>query len=263
MTPALLEARGISWGVDGRRVLGPFSFALRARECLAVIGPNGAGKTTLLRLALGLLAPTAGELGLDGVPFAKLGRRDLARRLAYVPQMRATDLPLTVEELVSQGRFPHLPRWRLGLGAHDHGVVAEAMAAVGITAFAARRVGELSGGEQQAVALAAALAQEPEALFLDEPTAHLDPAHQREVAKLIRSAGLKQGKAVLLATHDVNLAARVADRVLALREGSILALASPAEVLTPTGLEELFAAPFRLVAHGPRPSSLIEWEDDE
>ncbi len=263
MRAPLLEARNVTWGVDGRRILGPLSFALEGRECVAVIGPNGAGKTTLLRLALGLLVPDSGRWSLDGVPFPELSRRVLARRLAYVPQMRAADVPLSVEELVAHGRYPHHRRLRLALSAGDHEVIARSLDAVGIGHLAAHPIAQLSGGEQQAAALAAALAQEPEILVLDEPTAHLDPRHQRDVAELIRAAGLVQGKAVLVATHDVNLAARVADRVLALRQGSILALGPPAEILTSQVLEELFATPFRIVADGERPMSLLAWDDDE
>lgn len=262
MRAQLLMAQAVTWETGGRRILGPLTFSLGANECLAVIGPNGAGKTTLLRLALGLLAPSSGSWRLDGIPYSELTRRDVARRLAYVPQMRSVNLPLSVEELVAQGRYPHLGRLRLGLGAHDHEVIARAIEAAGIGQLKGRAVAELSGGEQQAAALAAALAQEPEVLVLDEPTAHLDPRHQLEVARLVHAAGTAQGKAVLVATHDVNLAARVADRVLALRQGSILALAPPRTVLTPEVLEELFAAPFRMVDSGERPLSVIEWGND-
>ncbi|MCB1054512.1 MAG: ABC transporter ATP-binding protein [Acidobacteria bacterium] len=262
MTPAqpLLACRAVEWQTGGRRILGPLDLELTAGETLAVIGPNGAGKTTLLRLVAGLLEPTAGEVRLRGEPYPSIPRRRLAHHVAYVPQIRPARVPLSVEEVVLQGRFPHLSRWRLAPSEADFAAVREALAVVGIADLRHRRLDELSGGERQAAYVAAALAQEGELLILDEPTTHLDPRHQRGLSELLLRLGRRRRHGVLAATHDLHLASRVADRVLALRDGRILALGSTEEVLRPGVLEDLFDTPFRLLAEGRRQVPVLELE---
>ncbi|MFP3941029.1 MAG: ABC transporter ATP-binding protein [Thermoanaerobaculia bacterium] len=253
----LLAARGVTWRAGGRTILGPLDLEVDRGESLAVVGPNGAGKTTLLRLLTGLLTPAAGELRFAGRPFAAHGRKGLARGIAYVPQIRPMRVPLTVEEVVLLGRYPHLRPLQLAPGREDFQAVAEALRLVEIEELRHRPVDELSGGERQSVFIAAALAQEAEVLVLDEPTTHLDPRHQREVAALLPRLRGEGGRTVVTATHDLNFASLTANRLLALKAGRPLATGSPAELLEPGTLSALFEAPFEVVRPGERPVTLL------
>jgi iron complex transport system ATP-binding protein len=253
-----LRIRGLGWNPAGRRVLGPLDLELPAGACLAVVGPNGAGKTTLMRLIAGVLAPSEGTVEWRGEDLPALPARARARRLAYVPQVRPARVPLSVEQLILLGRYPYLSRWRLGPGREDFAAVRQAAIWVGVEALLPRPLDELSGGERQAVYLAAALAQETELLVLDEPTAHLDARHQRDLAGLIVRLRRETERTVLLATHDLNLASLAADVVVALADGDIVAQGPPAEVIRPEVLREVFAAPFTVVRGGARPVTLLE-----
>ncbi len=252
--PPVLSARGLIREERGRGksgwTLGPLDFDVAAGECLAIVGPNGAGKTTLLRCLAGLRAPSGGMIAHRGRDFSGLSRRELALRIAYVPQVRPANVPLTVREAVELGRYPHLSPFQLAPSAADHRAVGRALAAAGIEEFAERPLDELSGGERQMAWIAAALAQEAEVLILDEPTTHLDPRHQRDVAGLLHRLHREEGATVLLATHDLDLAGLLGDRVLALRSGRIRALGPPREVLAAGSLAALFDAPFREVPDG-------------
>ena len=222
-----------------------------------MVGPNGAGKTTLLRLLAGVLSPSEGERRFDGRTFDAYGRKGLARQIAYVPQLRPVRVPLTVEEVVLLGRYPHLGALQLAPAQEDFRAVAEALAVVEIEALRRRPVDELSGGERQAVYIAAALAQEGELLILDEPTTHLDPKHQREIAALLPRLRRDAGRTVITATHDLNFAALTASRVVALQDGRVLQSGPPREILSPEVLERLFHAPFEVVRPGERPITLL------
>ena len=259
--PVFVDCRGLAWEAGGRRVVGPVDLAVTPGECLVVVGPNGAGKTSLLRLVTGLLEPTAGELRLRGRPYAELSRRELARAIAYVPQIRPARVPLTVEEFVLLGRHPHLGRLQLAPRPADYAAVGEALSRVGIEGLRGRPVDELSGGERQSVYIAAALAQEAELLVLDEPTTHLDPRHQAEVASLLARIARAGHRTVLAATHDLVFAALVADRVVALSGGRIAADGPPADILRPALLGELFGARFELAGGGARPVPVLRIED--
>jgi len=260
MTPTaevLIAARGLAWEVGGRAVLEGIDLTVHRGEHLVLVGPNGAGKTTLLRLLTGLTRPSRGEITFAGRPYRHLSRRHLARRLACVPQVRPARVPFTVEELVLQGRFPHLSPWQLAPSARDFAAVEEALSRGGVRELRHRRLDELSGGERQSAYIAAALAQEAQVLVLDEPTTHLDPRHQREVTSLLLRLGAGAGHTVLTATHDLTFAARVADRVVALKGGRILAAGTPEEMITPDLLGELFDAPFHVIDHGGHPVTLL------
>jgi len=257
----LVRASGVAWEHRGRRIVGPIDLDVGAGECLIVLGPNGAGKTTLLRLLSGLLAPSAGEVAWRGAPYRDLSRRQLARRMAYVPQIRPARVPLTVEEVVLLGRYPHLGRLQLAPRPQDFAAVNAALAQVGIEELRRRPVDELSGGERQSVYIAAALAQEAEMLVLDEPTTHLDPRHQREVVSLLARIARGTARTVVAATHDLTFAALVADRLVALAAGRVAAIGTPAEILRPAVLEELFASRFRLVGDAARPIPVLSLED--
>jgi ABC-type cobalamin/Fe3+-siderophores transport system ATPase subunit len=256
--PGLLSARGLGWGAGGRHILGPVDLDVRRGECLVAVGPNGAGKTTLLRLLTGLLRPAAGDIAWRGMPFSSLSRRALARRIAYVPQIRPAHVPLAVEEVVLLGRYPHLSAFQMAPRSADFDAVEEALRLVGIQELRARPVDELSGGERQAVFIAAALAQEAELLVLDEPTIHLDARHQSDLAVLLLRLKAESGRTVVLATHDLNLASLLGDRLLALAGGKVLAVGPPQEIVRPDLLQRLFRARFEIVRGGARPVTVLE-----
>jgi iron complex transport system ATP-binding protein len=235
---ALLAARDVTFGYPGREVLRGVSLTLRAGELVALCGPNGAGKSTLLRVLLGLHAPRAGAVELGGAPVTSLGRREIARRAALLPQESPPEVPLTVREVVALGRLPHLGRFEPER-AEDLRAVDAALAATDTTAFADRPMTELSGGERHRVHLARALAQGAPVLLLDEPIAGLDLAHQLQALALLR-ATVDEGRGAIVALHELSLAARACDRILLLAEGAVAADAPPADVLTPEMLERVF-----------------------
>lgn len=259
----LLSARGLSRHEgrrEGRRLtLGPLDLDVAAGERVAVVGPNGAGKSTLLRLLAGILEPSAGTVriggeGPAGVDLSRLPRRAAARRIAYIPQHPPLEVPLPVERYLLLARYPHLAPGR-GPAAGDFAAVEAAIGAHDLAALRSRPLDALSGGERQLVQLAAAAVQDGEIWLVDEPTAHLDPAHQRAVAaRLAALEGATLGsalpRALVLATHDLNLAARLAERVVALAAGRIVADGPAAEVLAPESLGALYGAPFRAQGEG-------------
>jgi iron complex transport system ATP-binding protein len=224
-----LVARSLAAGYGARGVLHGIDLVLEPGVFVALVGPNGAGKSTLLRALAGLIRPTGGAVTLDGIEVATLSRAALAARIAVVPQTFDTLFPFTVREIVALGRSA-----RLGLFARptasDAAAVARAIDAQDLGALVDRRLDALSGGERQRVVLAMALAQEADVLLLDEPTAHLDPAHQigivRRAAELARSRGV----IALAVLHDLNLAA-LADRVVVLDAGRIAGDGAPATAL--------------------------------
>jgi iron complex transport system ATP-binding protein len=219
-----------------------------------VLGPNGSGKSTLLRLLLGVLAPAAGTVEFGGRPLASWGREALARAVGVVPQGEESVFPTTVRELVGMGRYPHLGPWRRE-GTEDRRAVEEAMRRADVAHLAARAVGTLSGGERQRARVARALAQAAPTLALDEPTASLDVAHEMAIFELLRGLA-ESGKTVLLVTHNLNLAARYADRLVLLEGGRVAAEGAPAEVLTRATVERVYGWPVEVVPHpGPGPDA--------
>jgi iron complex transport system ATP-binding protein len=258
--PAKVGIRDVGWEVAGQTILERIDVEIGASECVVVVGPNGAGKTTLLRLIAGLLEPSRGSMVWERTPYTALARRELASRIAYVPQSRPLHVPLTVEQLVMLGRYPYLSPLRLAPQASDFEAVGQAMELAGVAELRRRRLEDLSGGEKQSAYIAAALAQEAEVLVLDEPTTHLDPRHQREIAALVLRLNRHQRLSVVLATHDLNFASLLADRVMALQHGRVLAIGPPAELLQPERLAAIFGAPFSVVREGERPVTMLEME---
>jgi iron complex transport system ATP-binding protein len=264
-TVPLLDVRDVSftYGTYGGAFrLGTLSFALDPGDILGVIGPNGSGKTTLVRLLSKVFAPERGEIRVAGRPIARLSRRVLARQVAVVPQEPAWAFSFTVAELVLMGRHPH-GEGRLFEGPHDHRRAREAMALTGVLGLAREPVDRLSGGERQRVLLARALAQEPQLLLLDEPTSHLDLGHQRELVGLLRRLHRDRGMAIIVVSHDLNLVAELADRLLLLARGRAVRVGAPAEVLDEATLEAAYDCPVR-VEKGPvsgRPLVTIRWPE--
>ena len=220
-------------------VLRDVSFELESGEILAILGPNGSGKTTLLKITAGILRAGSGRVLIQGRDTDTISRRDLARMIGYVAQESSIRFPFTVMEFVLQGRFA---QGKL-LGFESERDVAEARVAMELTEttdFASRPVGELSGGERQRVMLARALASQPSLLVLDEPVANLDISHQVKMMSLVRRLAADQGMSAIVVTHELNLAAEFATRVLMLKSGAVLACGKPAEVMTEASLRNLF-----------------------
>ncbi|MCI8841024.1 MAG: ABC transporter ATP-binding protein [Oscillibacter sp.] len=230
----MLEAKNLSAGYPGRAVLAGVSLAARPGRVLVLLGPNGCGKSTLLRTMAGLLPPLGGEVLLDGR--RDYSPRQAAQRVAYLPQSR-TAPNITVRRLVLHGRFPYLSYPRR-YGREDYEAVDRALAAADALDLADRPLPELSGGQRQKAYLAMALAQETEAILMDEPTTFLDIRHQLEVLALVRRLA-EEGRGVVLALHDLCLALTAADDVAVLGEGRLLALGGPEAVYQSKVLERV------------------------
>ncbi|MCB9385638.1 MAG: heme ABC transporter ATP-binding protein [Bryobacterales bacterium] len=215
------------------------SMRLRPAELTAIVGPNGAGKSTLMGVLAGLLESYRGACRFDGRDLREWSKRALARRVAFVPQSLRLEFPFTAEQVVFMGRTPFCNG--LFESPQDRIAVERAMAQTDAQAFADRPFRELSGGERQRVALASALAQEPEALLLDEPTTFLDLKHQIHLYRLMRELA-REGRMVVAITHDLNLAAAYADRVIAMADGQVAADGPAAEVVTEALVQRVFDA---------------------
>lgn len=213
-------------------------------ELVAILGPNGAGKSTLLKILLGVLDPTGGTAEYEGVAAALWEPVERARRIGVLPQHEEPAFPVTVGELVAMGRYPHLGRWSRP-GPADRVAMASALERCRVADLVARPFATLSGGERQRVRLARALAQEPEALALDEPTASLDVAHEMEIWEILREEAAR-GFAVLLTTHHLNLAARYADRLVLIDGGRVTASGTPADVLRAETVSRVYGWPVRV-----------------
>ena len=230
------EELGVS--VDGARLLSEVSLHVEKGEFVGVVGPNGAGKSTLLRAIARLVDATEGAVSIEGVPAAKLGPREIARRLAIVGQHAPATHGFTALEVVLTGRYPHLGRFNVE-SERDRQVALAAMARTATAQFADRTATSLSGGERQRVFIARGLAQQPHILLLDEPTASLDVFHQFAVMELARDLA-ESGVTVVAVIHDLEMAARYCTRLVLLDRGRVVASGAPTDVLTPTNLEAVF-----------------------
>jgi len=220
-------------------VLHGVSVAAPRGVVLGLLGPNGSGKTTLLRLMSGTLTPSWGTVTIDGKDVSALSRRDLARKIAVVPQETHSAFDFSVLDIVLMGRYPHLGPFELE-DARDLAIARDALAALGVDHLRGRPFGSLSGGEKQRVVIAGALAQASDALLLDEPTASLDLGYQLEIASLLVELNRSRGTTLVVSTHDLNLAAALCTDVVMLREGRVLAHGSVADVLTAANVRQLY-----------------------
>jgi len=242
----LLRAESVTLSYDGVPVVHEVSTSLRPGRITVLIGPNGSGKSTLLRALAGLHPAQSGRLALGDRPLAAHRPRELARRLALLAQQRPVPSGFTVRDVVEFGRHPHRSR----LTGHDPvgaEVVDAALEATSLTDLAERTVETLSGGQLQRVWLASCLAQDPEVMLLDEPTNHLDLRHQVELLRLVRRLARERGLAVGLVLHDLQHAAAVADEVILLEEGHVVAAGPPAAVMTSARLTRAYQVPVRAV----------------
>jgi iron complex transport system ATP-binding protein len=234
-----LSARDLTLGYGEQVVVEHLDLDVLDRGVTAVIGPNGCGKSTLLRALGRLLRPQGGQVLLDGQQIDKLPTREVARVLGMLPQSPIAPEGLTVTDLVARGRHPH-QAWFRQWSRGDEDVVAEAMAWTGVLDLAERPVDALSGGQRQRAWIAMALAQGTDLLLLDEPTTHLDLAHAVDVLDLVDRLHHDRGRTVVMVMHDLSLAARYADHLVAMRDGRIVAQGAPRQVLTPELLADVF-----------------------
>lgn len=245
---ARFALRGVGFTVNGRALLGPLDLVLAGGRVHGLIGHNGSGKTTLLRLLARQQPPTEGAIRFAGRPLAGWPTRALAREIAYLAQGLPEATGLTVRELAALGRYP----WHGALGrftAADRGRVEEALALTDMTALADRLVDTLSGGERQRAWIAMLVAQDARCLLLDEPISALDVAHQIEVLELLQGLCQERGLTVITVLHDVNMAARFCDELIALHSGQVIDRGVPAAILQPERLERIYGVAMGVMRH--------------
>jgi len=242
----LLNASNVSFAYGDRAVLPDVSLELFAGEVVSLLGPNGSGKSTLLRVLLGTLRAANGAISWNGRDLRAWPRRALARFVAYLPQSPVADDEETVTDVLRKGRAPYWGSFGLE-SEHDLQVVSQVATQLQLHDLLRRPMAELSGGQRQRVFIGRCLVQEPKALLLDEPNTYLDLRHQVELGMLLKSLSRDRGIAVLMASHDINLAAAMSDRLVLLSNGSVAANGAPAEVLRPAVFGEVYGLPLRRV----------------
>ena len=236
---AALRGEGISVGYEDRVIIEPMDVAIPKGKVTSIIGPNGCGKSTLLKALSRTMPVRAGAVYLNGQALAEMPTAEAARQMALLPQSPQAPGGLTVKELVSYGRYPH----QKGFGRlteHDREIISWALAITHLEEFADRALDALSGGQRQRAWIAMALAQDTDLILLDEPTTYLDMAHQLEVLELLQSLNRDQGKTIALVIHELNLAARFSDWMIAMKDGSIRAAGTAEQVMTPAMMREVF-----------------------
>ncbi len=235
-----IEVSNLSFSFGGVKVLKDISFKVEHGEFLGLMGPNGSGKTTLLRCLTRYLPADPKAVFVDMRPLHTLSEREVARTFAVVPQSSSTDFPFTVRDIVMMGRIPHAHSRITGSRLEDVDATLSAMSASGCSHLADRPFSELSGGERQRVVIARALAQEPKALLLDEPTVYLDISGQLEMMDLVKKLNRERALTIVAVLHDINLAARYCDRIALLSQGRLEALGTPGEVLSPEIIQSVY-----------------------
>lgn len=239
-----LRVRGLFFKYNSLDTLGDIDLEVNEHEVVSIIGPNASGKTTLLKCINKLLKPYIGTVYLDGKSVAKMNLKEVARKVSSVPQIFTRSFPFKVFDVVLMGRKPYI-KWQLA--EEDLKIVEESMRLVDVENITSKYFDELSGGETQKVLIAKALAQRPELLILDEPTTHLDIKHQFEILDLIRTLSKSRDISVLMAIHDLNLAATFSDKIYIIKEGRIFASGSPKDVLTPENIKEVYEVEVRVL----------------
>lgn len=243
-----LTVNELVFSYPSRRVLQGFSFKVARGDLVGIIGPNGSGKSTLLKTASRVLFPTSGQVLLLEQDLLKMSQREVAREMAVVEQEDRMDFPFQVWEVVLMGRHPHLPRFGRE-GREDREKAFSAMEMTNTLHLADRPITEISGGERQRVIIARALAQDPGLLLLDEPTSHLDIAHQTEILDLIARLRQSRRLTVVMALHDLNLASQYCDYLVLLKDGKIHSLGSPEKVITVENIEKVYGSRVVVTPH--------------
>jgi iron complex transport system ATP-binding protein len=244
--PVRLAAEGVTLAYDDSVVVRDLDLRLTEGSFAAIVGPNGCGKSTLLRALGRLMRPSGGQVLLDGRAIARTPTREVAKVLGLLPQSPVAPEGLTVADLVARGRHPH-QSWLRQWSRDDEAVVAEALAWTDLTGLAERPVDELSGGQRQRAWISMALAQGTDLLLLDEPTTYLDLSHQIDVLELVGRLHAERGRTVVVVLHDLNLAARYARRLVAMKDGALVASGPPSQVLTEPLLADVFDLEARVV----------------
>ncbi len=245
-----IRIRDVEFSYASVPILKNICMEVAESEILGIIGPNGAGKSTLLRCIDRILSPQKGTIFLNERDISKMSRLEIAKRMGYIPQSTTQVFPATVFETVLMGRRPHIS-WRCN--ERDVEKVLEVLHLLDLEGLAMRDINELSGGQQQKVFIARALVQEPDVLLLDEPTSNLDIKHQLEVMDIIKEIARKRGISAIMAIHDLNLAARYADRLIMMKNGMIYAAGEHFSVLTPENIREVYGVEVEVSKHNGRP----------
>ncbi|VGO22807.1 ABC transporter ATP-binding protein [Pontiella sulfatireligans] len=252
MPDAIIQIKDLSIDLSGNEILKGVSMNIGAGEYISIIGPNGAGKTTLVKCIAGIYTDWRGAITIDGKSFADHGSKTLAKLQSYVPQAEGRSTPLTVEEFVTMGRYPHLSAFT-SLKSEDYDAVGKAIESAGLTEFRHRKLNTLSGGERQMAFIAAALAQETKILLLDEPSTFLDYRHQANVAALLKKSCRENGITVVAVHHDINTATSSSDRLYAIKDGAIAFSGTPAETADSALLGSIYGTEFRCTPSPDRP----------
>ncbi|MBN2830233.1 MAG: ABC transporter ATP-binding protein [Candidatus Cloacimonetes bacterium] len=239
----MLKINGISAGYQTGEILHDISFSASKGEFIALLGPNGAGKSTLLKTIIGFLPPSSGSVSVDGKNVNRWSRRELASRMAFIPQDTFHQFEFTVEELVLMGRYPYL-NFLQRYSKDDINVVTEVMTKFQLNELRDRYINELSGGERQRVFLARAIAQDTDILLLDETFSHLDINHQIEMMQLLHIIHKETGKLIILVSHNINLTANFCDRIILMKSGSIVADGTPVDIITEARIKEAYDMDF-------------------
>ena len=245
-----LKVKNVEFSYASVPILKDVCIELAVSEMLGVVGPNGAGKSTLLRCIDRILKPQKGSILLDELEIKKMSRMELAKKMGYIPQSATQVFSATVFDIVLMGRRPHIG-WRSS--DEDTEKVLENLQLLNIEDLSMRDINELSGGQQQKVFIACALTQEPDVLLLDEPTSNLDIRHQLEVMDIIKNIVREKKISAIMAIHDLNLAARYADRIIMMNSGKIFSAGDPVSVLTPDNIKSVYGVEAEVIDKRGRP----------
>ncbi len=236
---AILEIQDLTAGYGNGDIIKNISFSLNKGEFLSVLGRNGSGKSTMIKAIQGLLMDISGKILLDGKEMSAHKPRELAQKMAYVPQMFEVSFEFTVEEIILMGRYVHQGKFTC-ITAADKSIIEEIMDLTETTRLKNKKIAHLSGGERQRVFIARALAQDTPLLFLDEPSAHLDINYQVEIYQILKRLQEEKNKTILTAEHNINLAVPYSQRLLFLQNGGIHSLGPPSELITKQNIQEVF-----------------------
>lgn len=244
----MYQLTNASFEIDGKTILSPTNLSFEPKKVTTLLGHNGCGKSTLIKLLSRQNTPSKGHVFFDEKPISSYSHLEFAHQVAYLPQHPPITDGVTVRELVCFGRYP----WKGAFGRYskqDYAIVDEAIEKVGLSKFAQRFVATLSGGERQRAWVAMLLAQQSQCILLDEPTSALDVAHQHELLALIRELNHSLGLTVIMVLHDVNMAAKFSDRLIALHSGEVIASGTPHEMMTPDTLSKIYGMELALFSH--------------
>lgn len=253
---SLFQLAGVGFAASGRQIVHPLDLILSPGKVYGLVGPNGSGKSSLIKILARQQAASSGTTRLLGRPIEGYGDREFARHVAYMPQFTPPAEGMSVRELISLGRFP----WHGALGRfgeEDSAKVEAAIDQTDLQQLAERMVDSLSGGERQRAWLAMMVAQDTECLLLDEPTSALDIAHQVEMLALIRKLSAERGACVIIVIHDINMAARFCDEIVALREGRVIAHGAPDDILDGEVLQRIYGLPMGILKTSGLPVSYV------